>query len=191
MQKMKKSRKTKLFITVAIILAILGVYALVAYIKHYPPFAAASKVYAPGEQTTNLQRSDTEKAATNTLQGDQSQKVQNNQSDTPQVPTATTTSGKTAVNVTLTTAGIYNGTVSAGGMVTNIVEEGGQCSYTFTNGFTVITKTSSTLVNPTSTTCKTVSFPSSELSQSGIWQVKLGYSSTAAEGVSTIKEITK
>ena len=76
-------------------------------------------------------------------------------------------------------------------MATDMAEPGGVCTFTFSNGTTVITKTSTTLVNPTSTTCETVAFSASELTESGTWKVEIKYSSSSSEGTSGSKEFTK
>jgi hypothetical protein len=190
--KINKSRKINLAILATIAVIVLGIgYAGAAYFWHLPPFKVASKSYAPGEQVTNLQRSDIEKEATKNLENNPDQKLQNEQTDTPQAPSQTTTNGKQAVNVSLTSVGISNGVINASGMVTNLVEEGGVCTYTFTNANQKVAKISTTSTNPTSTTCTRITFSADELPASGTWTVQLSYSSAKAEGVSPNKEITK
>ena len=187
--KTKKNYKNKapLIIIAAVVLALIVGGAVFAFYKVNTPLDTIQ----PGEQGVNLERSDSEKAAEEALKDNPEEKLENEQTDTPVAPDETTSSGKQAVNVVLTNAGIYNGTVSVGGMVTNVVEETGVCSYVFTNQGSVVTKTSTTLVNPTSTTCTTVNFPSSELPTNGTWTVKLNYSSAKSEGSSNTKEISK
>lgn len=190
--KINKNRKINLGIVIAIAAVVLCAgYVGAAYIWHLPPFAPTTKTYTPGEQVTNLERSDTEKATTSGLESNPAQKLQNGQTDTPSAPTQTTTSGKQVVNVSLTSVGISNGVINASGMVTNIVEEGGSCTYAFTSGSQVVTKVVTTSTNPTSTTCTRITFSANELPTDGAWKVKLSYSSSKAEGVSEEKEITK
>ena len=190
--KLNKNHKISKVIALAIAIVLLGVgYIAAAYVWHLPPFAAVTKTYAPGDQVTNLERSDTEKDASKALADSPQQKLQNNQTDVPSAPTETTTSGKQVVNVSLTSVGISNGVINASGMVTNLVEEGGSCTYIFTNGSQTVKKISATSTNPTSTTCMRVTFSADELPASGVWKVKLGYASDKAEGISGEKEITK
>lgn len=192
MMKINKQRKLALgSIVILAIIVLAGGYAGAAYIMHWPPFARPSKTYAPGQQVTNLERSDTEKATTQALQDDPKQKLQNTQTDTPPAPTQTSTSGKQIVNVVLTSVGISNGVINASGMVSNLVEEGGTCTYIFTNNGQTVSKTSTTSTNPTSTTCSRITFSADELPAKGTWNVKLSYSSAKAEGTSSEKEITK
>ena len=160
-----------------------------AKLNNLTPFESAGDFAKPGEEKVSLERSESEKEAIEALEDDPSLKTQNNQNDTPAEPEKTS-SGKNEANVLLTNAGISNGTVSASGFVTNLVEDGGDCSYKFTNGSSSVVKTSKTLMNPTSTTCETVSFPASELT-SGNWKVVLSYSSSASTGASSQKEFTK
>lgn len=182
----KNSGNKTVLILVLSILAV-GILGVSAYALYFAPH----KTNEPTSQGVNLERSDAEKAASDALKKNPEQKLENAQSDTPSTPEKSASTGKFAVNVLLSNAGIYNGTVSAGGMVTDYQEADGICTYVFTNGNLTITKTSTTLLNPTSMTCKTVNFPSNELAASGIWKVKITYSSSNAEGTSNEKDITK
>lgn len=188
----KKGRKSAVII-VSIIAVLLAGYFATAVFLDLPPFNDDSKSSIDSdssEQFVNIQRTESEKQASKNLEENPEQKVQNNQNDTPDSPDSSN-SGKQSVNVLLTNVGVFNGMVSASGMVTNVAEQGGGCSYVFTNGSQTLTKTSSTLTNPTSTTCQTVSFPVSELTIDGTWTVKLHYSSSASEGVSGTKEFVR
>lgn len=136
-----------------------------------------------------MDRSETEKKASEDLKNNPETKLDNKQTDNPNTPVVDDTTGKQRVNVLLTNTGTFNNKVSASGMVTNAVEEGGTCTFVFTNGSTEVVKNSTTLTNPSSTSCTTVSFPSSELSP-GVWKVKIDYSSSASMGESNTKELT-
>ncbi len=188
--KNSSKKKIALIIVPLVILLGVGMYLGVAAVNKLPPFSTVDTTYEPGEQVVNLERSEAEKAREKELIDNPELKTQNEQTDTPSAPT-TTDSGKAAVNVLVTNASISNGTVSASGFVTNLVEEGGSCTYVFTSGSSTVTKNSQTLTNPSSTTCATVTFPSSELLVSGTWKVTLSYSSEKAAGKSDPKEFTK
>lgn len=180
--------KSKIITVVALIAALTGGYLLYASLNHLPPFALSSP--DPGDYTINLEKSDAEKQRTQELQQNPEQKIVNEQSDTPTTPTTDVGTGKQNANVVLSFASIQNGTVSVGGYVTNVVEDGGTCTYTFTKGGEAIEKTAATMQNPTSTSCATTRFPSTELG-SGVWKVTLTYGSSASAGVSNTKEVTK
>jgi flagellar basal body-associated protein FliL len=188
-----KTKKSKLKIVIAIVIVLVltvAAYLALAFFKHYPPFMEAQQKTTEG-QTVNLERSDAENEKIKDIQENPESKTKNDQNDTPKPPTQNTSSGKQAVNVLLTNASIINNTVRASGFVTNIVQDGGECTYTFTNGASTLTKKANTLTNPTSTTCETVTFSPAELPASGTWKVVLKYSSSNAEGTSNTKEFTK
>ena len=142
-----------------------------------------------GEYVINMNKSDAEKKRTEELQKNPEEKMQNNQSDAPPQPSVSAETGKQQANVLLTNAGVFNNKVSASGFVTNLVESDGTCEYVFTKGNEVVRKRMDTLQNPTSTTCKTTTFSSSELS-AGTWSVYVQYTSSKSSGTSNTKEFT-
>lgn len=187
-KKLKNNSNNKAVIIVVasvVLAAIVGVSAYALYLNN------SSDDQKKSSQETNLEKTDAEKEATQNLKDNPEEKLENNQNDTPSTPEQSSSTGKYTVNVLLSTAGIYNGKVNAGGLVTDRVEEGGTCTYTFVNGSETVSKTTDTLINPTSTSCKAINFSSDELPSNGIWKVKLSYSSASSEGVSNEKEITK
>ena len=191
MMKIKRIVKFKhktLITGLSIISITLVGYTLYASYNHLPPFQLASPL--PGDYTINQQKSDAEKQQTQKLKDDPSQKIINQQTDTPSTPTVDKTSNKQIASVVMTYASIQNETASASGFVSNVTEDGGVCTYVFTKGSLEVKEVSSPMSNPTSTTCSTVNFPASQLS-SGLWSVKLVYSSTSSYGESSAKEITK
>lgn len=186
-KRVKSQNKT--LIIAFILTAIIGAYLAFAWFNHLPPFPAKKESFQPGEYIVNMERTETEKKASEDLKNNPETKLDNAQNDTPNTPVVDDTTGRQHVNVLLTNTGTFNNKVSASGMVTNVAEEGGTCKFVFTNGSSEIIKTSSTLVNPSSTSCTTISFPSSELSP-GTWKVSIVYSSSVSAGESNIKELT-
>lgn len=186
----QSSKLAKILIISGVILVCIGAYMFIAWQKNLIPFSLFPKTYGPGEQVINMNKTATEKKATEDLKSNPETKLENPQTDTPETPTVDPVQNKQEANVLITNVGIFNNKVSASGFVTNLVEEGGACTYMFTNGSQSIAKESQTLVNPTSTTCKTVSFSADELS-SGVWRVYIKYVSAGAEGVSNAKEFNK
>lgn len=138
---------------------------------------------------TSIERTPQDKALEENLENNPSDKTDSSQTDTPQAPSVEEGTNLQKVNVVLTNVGETNGTVSASGFVSNAVEVDGKCTYVFTKGQEVYKKESTTLTNANSTTCKTVNFPSSELS-SGTWKVDIEYSSAASAGKSNTLEVT-
>ena len=185
-KRVKSQNKT--LIIAFILTAIIGAYLAFAWFNHLPPLPAKKESFQPGEYIVNMERTETEKKVSEDLEKNPETKLENKQTDTPSAPVVE--DGKQQVNVLLTNAGIFNGQVSAGGMVTNSVEDGGTCTFVFKNGTQEISKTTETMTNSTSTSCKTVAFPASELSD-GSWKVFIKYDSNTSIGTSNEKEFTK
>ena len=187
-----KASKTKaILLSVSGVLVAIGVYLLVAWYNHLPPFNRFSPTPSPGTKFVNMNKTDAEKQASDNLKKNPQDKVQNNQTDTPATPSVDAASGKKQANVIITNTGVSGGNVSVSGFVTNIVESDGSCVYTFTNGSSKVVKTTDVLPNATSTTCATTTFPASDLSQSGTWSVVLSYSSPESAGISAATEFQK
>ncbi len=189
LNKQTNNKKKIILLLVLAVVAVTGVYFGAAAFYKLPPFASEQKTYEIGEQTVNYDRTETEKKAEEVIRDNPEQKTQNPQTDRPKSPESEP-DGKAKVNVLITNVSVANGTLSASGMVTNLVQEGGDCRYIFTNGAQTITKISSPLTTPTSTACATVRFPAAELAGDG-WSVKLTYESDTATGVSEVREFNK
>jgi hypothetical protein len=188
----KPNKKKVIALVIVMFLVAGGVYAFVASRAGIFPFERpASDSAEIGEQKVSLERSDAEEADINAIADNPSLKNENDQTDTPKPPVESTENDKLKVNVLLTNVRVANGTISASGFVTNLVEADGTCSYIFTKGPLEVAKTARTLTNPTSTTCETVRFSTDELTADGTWSVSVAYNSSAASGESEKKEFTK
>lgn len=188
-RKNKKSKK-KILTLLAIVGAMILAYLVTAWFMKYPPFLA-SKGYEPGEDVVNLERSQTEKEASRIIEANPESKLENSQTDTPPAPATNEQTGMREVNVLLTSAGVFNNRVSVAGMVTDVAESGGKCSFIFTNGADKLVKVTDTLANPSSTSCRTASFSADELGKLGAWRVHIEYRSDTSTGVSNTKEFNK
>lgn len=82
-----------------------------------------------------------------------------------------------------------NNEVFVSGYVSNIVEEGGSCTYSFVKGTTTFTKTTEGFVNVGNTNCTPLTLTTQDFGQKGTWQVTLTYNSESAHGVSQPKEL--
>ena len=184
--KITKNKAVLITIGAAIVV---GLYVGAAALNGWFPFPAKERTYEPGEQVINLDKSDAEKDAIEELEQNPGSKTDNPQTDTPVTPDVDKQTGKRPAAVLLTNTGIVDGNVSASGFVTNLSESGGSCEYVFTQGAKEVRKNSVTFTNPTSTTCKTVNFPVSELSSSGVWKVQLIYTSSDSQGTSQTKDL--
>lgn len=135
----------------------------------------------------SLERTPQDKKLEDELNKDLSKK-ESNHSDLPQTPSIDPESNLQKVNVVLTNVAQSGDQISASGFVSNVVESDGVCSYLFTNGSNKVEKQSTTLVNSTSTTCKSISFSGSELSI-GKWEAQISYSSSLSSGISNKMEL--
>ena len=82
-----------------------------------------------------------------------------------------------------------NSQVYASGVITNVVNNTGTCTYTFTNGSETITETSEVLPSPKETICASVNLDKSRFT-SGSWSVTLNFKSDYAEGTSNATTFT-
>jgi hypothetical protein len=183
-----QTKKKRVLISIALLIMVISIYLLAAANYRLFPFASRQQNFKQGEYIVNLDRTETEKEATKKLEENPQSKTENTQTDTPSSPPTDATSGKQQVNVLLTNVSVVEDTVKASGFVTNISETGGSCEYVFTSGAQTIRKKVETMANPTSTTCKTTSFATSELPVKGTWTVELMYESDGAQGKSNSKE---
>jgi len=82
-----------------------------------------------------------------------------------------------------------NGVVFASGVVTNVVNKTGTCTYTFTNGSETVVEVASAQPSPKETVCGMVNVDSSRFTP-GQWSVQLNFKSDFAEGDSDATSFT-
>lgn len=94
------------------------------------------------------------------------------------------------VQVTLTYAGFQQSskTVQANGFAAGIIENGGTCTLTLTQGASLIKATSTAVADATTTSCGLLE--TAPGLAPGTWQAVLSYSSAAAHGSSVALEVT-
>ncbi len=172
-------KNTRTYVIVAAVVVLLVVGGVFAY-KHY---SDSNTTVSRDKSGTSLERSQEELDETNSIQDNPEDSKQQTGSDAVTEPAVDSSTGKRSVNVVLTSTGTENGEVDASGFVSNLVEEGGTCTFTFAQNQKIIKKTSTTATNPTSTTCLTVRFDEKELG-SGEWKVVIQYASSNASGSS-------
>lgn len=99
--------------------------------------------------------------------------------------------GLKIAEVYIANAGVdtQNGQVYASGVITNVVNNTGNCTYTFSNGSETITETSEVLPSPKETICANVNLDKSRFA-SGSWSVTLNFKSDYAEGTSDATTFT-
>jgi hypothetical protein len=92
---------------------------------------------------------------------------------------ASTPSNKKPANTVLA----YISATEARGYVSNVLEDGGTCTITFTKGSEKVTATSTGLIDVSKTTCRPITINPGQLG-SGEWSAVLSYSSATSEGSS-------
>lgn len=94
-------------------------------------------------------------------------------------------------NVVITDASYYpnDNSVEVRGYISNIFEDGGTCTATFTQGSQTISKTSQAFKDASSTQCGAINVSRGEFPAAGTWNIKLSYQSSTAHGeqVATVK----
>lgn len=80
-------------------------------------------------------------------------------------------------------------TLTLGGGVSGLVESGGTCTVTVTNGAATVTQAFPASAGPSSTDCGGMAITSSKLSH-GQWTVTIAYSSAHAAGTSSPSRVT-
>lgn len=97
--------------------------------------------------------------------------------------------GKKIVTPTITYIGQYGSQVEIGAFVTNLYEDGGRCTATFTIGSQVVIKDSSASKNVSTTDCSTLVVPVGNFPTTGIWNVVVTYVSPTATGSSDARTL--
>lgn len=92
----------------------------------------------------------------------------------------------TQADVFISDASYYSdsGVVEVRGYITNIYEDGGQCTATLTQGTHSVSQTSTGFKDATTTQCGAINIPRSKFPAGGTWNLTLTYNSTTAKGSS-------
>ena len=96
---------------------------------------------------------------------------------------------KKVAKPTITYIDDRNGNYGVAGYVSGVFEDGGICSYVFTNGSSTKSKESTAISNVSYTTCPPISIEKNELSPKGTWRIVLKYTSVSSSGDSEAKVI--
>ena len=177
-------KKYSIVILALVLLA--GTYLFVAQQRLFPFSGSSTNKQEDITAIGTKEKSESESKRITERQANPSKKTEN-QSDTPPMRSQDETTKKLAANLVITSAGLYGGNIEVRGYVSNIVEEGGSCNYTFTSTSSTFTKSTATHSNPTSTTCVAAIVPVSEFSK-GSWSVSIEYDSPKSHGQSQGKE---
>lgn len=172
-----KNKKTKKILVIIIVVLLLGSISLLLlhYFKPHQQNASTT--------TTNPTRSTSDKQQAANIMSNPTNKETSVNTDTPAPSQVNNQTGKTVAQMIVSTD-VSSSTVYIRGGINNLAVNNGTCSAELTgpSGQT-ITQTTDLLRNASTTDCKTVSIPTSNLT-SGQWKVHLHYISNEAEGKS-------
>lgn len=104
---------------------------------------------------------------------------------TPTTPSQTPPATKQSVTPVVVGAGQTGQQVSVRSYVSGVVENGGTCTFTFTNGSASFTKTVTGDADATTTKCPNLTLDTAAFSVKGQWSVKVSYTSTTSQGESS------
>jgi cytoskeletal protein RodZ len=185
-QKNQKRKRNNIWrVIIPVILAGLAVWGLVILMGKLSENAKAPSKNEPdtSENQPTEPKEDSDKD--NSLVDNDDDKTSSGGSDKPDTPATNPDTGLKEATVEITFADILDGRVEVGGVVTNIVETGGTCTYTFTNPATgkIITGETDPLSNSSSTPCASISHALSDFTP-GKWTVTLAYQSNKSKGIS-------
>lgn len=176
---MKKVLQKKLIISAAgVALALIIIGYLVIQLQN--PQTAQTPTSASTESDTNISYgppTEEEKAQAEKHKDDLAK-----QNNTP--PPPSNNNKKKPVTPIIINARQSDQQIMVSGFVSGILENDGICSTVFTRGNWKLTKTSQAFANVSTTDCQPFNINRSEFSESGEWQVTLGYSSPTSQGTS-------
>lgn len=92
---------------------------------------------------------------------------------------------KKSVTPVVVDAGQYDNAIEVRSYISGVVEDGGSCTFSFTQGQGKVTKTVTGFADATTTKCPNTSIPRSDFPSSGSWSLVVEYSSSSASGKSS------
>ena len=176
--KIQKHSKKRLIILVALGTALLALAGIVYFLSspaHNTPTSDKSasddynKVdYSPANQTD---------------------KTYNDQIKENITPTPNDSPSNSSANIVIVDASQYNDTIEVRSFISNLVENSGTCTFTFTGPGTKVIKTAAATADASTSRCANTKIPVTEFDAKGTWQIVISYSSSSASGKSEPKDI--
>lgn len=176
----KKIAVTLTIITILIVGGGLLAYQIVQKNKIEKAGSASSKSSTKPENTVKSNTDDIKDTTKSPTSADNKSSTNTD----PQAPTSTNTANNKTVVSVVTSANISGAVVYIRGGINNTVDPNGSC-YALLKGPAnqKIRKDTTLLQNASTSDCKTIQIPTSELSP-GVWSYTLNYSSSNQEGAS-------
>jgi hypothetical protein len=177
--KMPKQKKRKVpykLLVIALLVVALFVAGLLVY--------RSRNTKTNTNPTTTQTPSDTQKIDYNPPTAEQKQDSESHKDQIVQETQQPTTGGRTVTPIITHTQQNSDGSIAVDAFVPGIVENGGTCTLTATQGSQKVSATSSAFANATTTNCTSFSVPRSNFPSSGTWTFTVSYQSAAAQGMS-------
>ncbi len=177
---MTKNKKNKLIFIIIIFLLLAGIFYF--YKQKQNNSTATTTTTSPQEKLnldppTENDKQNVDNNKNNIVKKDETINNQN----------SNTNGAKKDVKPSITYAGFYGDNAEVGAYVSNIFEDGGACTASFSKDNKTIEKKVNAVKNVSSVDCPVMIATRSELGSTGTWTVKVSYSSPTAYGVSDSK----
>lgn len=172
----KPNKKLSLPLIIIAILLFVGVAAVGAY------YYSTSKNTEPAESSGINYNPPTEQEI------ESSQDGKKNSAEQEPEPTQNNSTNKKTVNVGISYSDVYGENLEIRAFTNSTIEGDGTCTATVTKNGATITKKTEAFIDASSTQCKPIYIPSSEL-ESGTWKINVKFSSSDAEGTSGDVEV--
>lgn len=147
-------------------------------------------LYGNRHQVANESDTSTIPPATPEEKQDSDQKKQDIVDSQENPPPTTPPEGYKKVNPIIVSAAVVGTQVEVRSYVAGVLEDGGECKATFTQGSQSFVRLSEGSADATTTTCAKISVNKSDFPATGKWQVIVSYSSATAKGDSDAMEVT-
>jgi len=191
--KRRTSRGKKITITVIIIIVLAAIgYVGYAYATGSVwPFAHQSSVKS--QQTTKKTAASTSPSPSASPSSSDSSNTATKQQDESSGTNGTdssSSSGLKTVQVAVTYSSVTGNNFEIRSFVSGVVENGGTCTATLSQGSQVVTQASSGTINSSTTQCGTIDIPMSKFSSAGSWSLVVTYKSSTSSGTSGSMEVS-
>lgn len=174
---MKKNNSKSKWIIVAVFIAVLIPVSLYVYKSRQAPSTAPATTNNPEKEKLDLNPATKEDKA----RADANKEAIAKQQESQQ---SANSASKRTVTPVIVDASQYGDQIEVRSFVPGVVESGGACTITFTQGSLKLTKTVASTPDATTTQCAKLKFSRSELGVNGTVSVAVAYASTQSAGTS-------
>lgn len=95
-----------------------------------------------------------------------------------------------SANIVIVDAGQYDNTIEIRSFISNVYEDGGTCTVTFTKDSLSVSRANTAFKDATTTQCKPINIGRSEFPAAGDWKLVVSYTSPTISGSSTTKTVS-